>query len=200
MTRDMIFLLVSIKDFQCHCYLVAMGHSWPLSHYIMTISLPTSWVRFVLIQLLNYFLGWIELTKIWSIYFFFVPYNLFITMLSQPFVQSVPPTTWYRFVAGLNAQLRLVRRGCLKRKFRPVLQWLETVANPALRVYDVHVDLAWFQATGDSYCHYGLLIYAVQKVGCVSLTCAHGEPVSQQQPRYASFLILALIWKHVEFT
>ncbi|KAL3629998.1 hypothetical protein CASFOL_022982 [Castilleja foliolosa] len=89
--------------------------------------------------------------------------------------QSVPPTTWYRFVAGLNAQLRLVSRGCLRAKFSPVLQWLETLANPALRVYGVHVNLAWFQATTDGYCHYGLTIYAVEEVDRLSLGSNDGE-------------------------
>ncbi|KAL2543583.1 glycine-rich protein [Forsythia ovata] len=77
--------------------------------------------------------------------------------------QSMPPTTWFRFVAGLNAQLRLVHRGCLRAKFRPVLKWLETFANPALRIYGVRVDLAWFRATNGGYCHYGLLVYAVEE-------------------------------------
>lgn len=104
------------------------------------------------------------------------------------FFQSVPPTTWYRFVAGLNAQLRLVRRGCLRAKFSSMLQWLETFANPALRVYGVHVDLAWFQATTDGYCHYGLLIYSVEEVDRISLASHDGE--SEQGSRYAILLAL----------
>lgn len=78
------------------------------------------------------------------------------------FLQAIPPTTWYRLVAGLNAQLRLVRRGRLRVTFRPVLRWLETHANPALRVHGVQVDLAWFQSTACGYCQYGLLVYAVE--------------------------------------
>ncbi|PIN24717.1 hypothetical protein CDL12_02540 [Handroanthus impetiginosus] len=101
--------------------------------------------------------------------------NIITSLMSQ----SVPPTTWYRFVAGLNAQLRLVRRGCLRAKFRLVLEWLETFANPALRVYGVHVDLAWFQATTDGYCHYGLLVYAVEgEMDHVSLASPDGGPRS----------------------
>ncbi|KAI3468162.1 hypothetical protein Pfo_024825 [Paulownia fortunei] len=105
--------------------------------------------------------------------------NIITSLMSQ----SVPPTTWYRFVAGLNAQLRMVRRGCLRAKFCPVLQWLETFVNPALRVYGVHVDLAWFQATTDGYCHYGLLIYAVEEVDSVSLGCNDGESGNEQGSR-----------------
>ncbi|KAL6978144.1 hypothetical protein U1Q18_044648 [Sarracenia purpurea var. burkii] len=74
--------------------------------------------------------------------------------------QSVPPTSWYLFVAGLNAQLRLVRQGRLKVMLRSVLRWLDTHANPALRIHGVRVDLAWFQATSCGYCQYRLLVYA----------------------------------------
>lgn len=63
-------------------------------------------------------------------------------------------------VAGLNAQLRLVCRGRLRVTLLPVLTWLESHANPALRNYGVHVDLAWFQATACGYRHYGLVVYA----------------------------------------
>ncbi|KAJ6994791.1 hypothetical protein NC653_017555 [Populus alba x Populus x berolinensis] len=77
--------------------------------------------------------------------------------------QMVAPTTWYRIAAGLNAQLRLVCRGRLIATFRPVLRWLETHANPALRSHGVHVDLAWFQATTSGHCQYGLLVHAVEE-------------------------------------
>ncbi|CAK7353096.1 unnamed protein product [Dovyalis caffra] len=85
--------------------------------------------------------------------------NILTSLMSQ----MVPPTTWYRMAAGLNAQLRLVRRGRLRVTFRPVLRWLETHANPALRSHGVHVDLAWFQATTSGHCQYGLLVYAVEE-------------------------------------
>jgi hypothetical protein len=39
---------------------------------------------------------------------------------------------WYRMVAGLNAQLRTVRRGSLRSTLLPVLNWLNTTANPRL--------------------------------------------------------------------
>ncbi|WCJ29541.1 hypothetical protein M5689_011168 [Euphorbia peplus] len=85
--------------------------------------------------------------------------NILTSLMSQ----MVPPTTWYRMVAGLNAQLRLVRRGQLRQTFRSVIKWLETHANPALRVHGIRVDLAWFQATSCGYCQYGLSIYAVEE-------------------------------------
>lgn len=66
-------------------------------------------------------------------------------------------------MAGLNAHLRLVRRGRLQSTFLPVLSWLETHANPSLIRHGVRVDLAWFQATGVGYCQYGLVVYAVDE-------------------------------------
>ncbi|KDO79951.1 hypothetical protein CISIN_1g0005072mg, partial [Citrus sinensis] len=83
--------------------------------------------------------------------------NILTSLMSQ----LVPPTICYRLVAGLNAQLRLVRRGRLRATFRPVLRWLETHANPTLQLHGLRVDLAWFQATACGYCQYGLLVYAV---------------------------------------
>ncbi|KAG6391223.1 hypothetical protein SASPL_148976 [Salvia splendens] len=103
--------------------------------------------------------------------------NIITSLMSQ----SVPPTTWYRFVAGVNAQLRLVRRGCLRTKFHLVLQWLNTFANPELRAYGLHVDLAWFQATTDGYYHYGLLIYSIEEFDRVSFVCHDGESGDDEQ-------------------
>ncbi|KAJ4951975.1 hypothetical protein NE237_028807 [Protea cynaroides] len=85
--------------------------------------------------------------------------NVLTSLMSQ----SVPPTIWYRLVAGLNAQLRLVRRGHIKGTFQPVISWLETHANPALSIHGVCVDLAWFQATSCGYCQFGLVVYAVEE-------------------------------------
>ncbi|KAK8543142.1 hypothetical protein V6N13_136324 [Hibiscus sabdariffa] len=85
--------------------------------------------------------------------------NILTSLMSQ----LVPPTTWYRLVAGLNAQLRLVRRGQLRVTFRPVLRWLETHANPALRIYGVCIRLAWFQAAPNGYHQYGLLASSIEE-------------------------------------
>lgn len=78
--------------------------------------------------------------------------------------QSIPPTIWYRLVAGLNAQLRLVRRGHLKITFGHVVSWLETHANPTLCAYGVHVDLAWFQPTASGYSQFGLVVCATESI------------------------------------
>ncbi|KAK5824675.1 uncharacterized protein LOC108486288 isoform X2 [Gossypium arboreum] len=74
--------------------------------------------------------------------------------------QCVPPTMWYRLVAGLNSQLRLVRYGHLKLTFGHVISWLETHVNPTIVAYGVRVDLAWFQPTSSGYCQYGLVVSA----------------------------------------
>lgn len=65
-------------------------------------------------------------------------------------------------MAGLNAQLRLVRRGHLKLSLGHVISWLETHANSTLSTYGVRVDLAWFQPTASGYCHFGLLVCAIE--------------------------------------
>ncbi|RXH74676.1 hypothetical protein DVH24_029397 [Malus domestica] len=83
--------------------------------------------------------------------------NILTSLMSQ----SIPPTIWYRLVAGLNAQLRLVRQGHLKLTFGHVISWLETHANPTLSAYGVHVALAWFQPTASGYSQFGLLVYAI---------------------------------------
>ncbi|VAH57836.1 unnamed protein product [Triticum turgidum subsp. durum] len=91
------------------------------------------------------------------------------SVLTSLMSQAVQPWIWHRLVAGLNAQLRLVRRGNLKATFLPVLNWLETHADPALGVNGVRVDLAWFQATALGYCQLGLVVYTVE-----------GEPVTAE--------------------
>lgn len=76
--------------------------------------------------------------------------------------QSVPPTVWYRLVAGLNAQLRLVHCGHLKTTFGHLISWLDTHANPSLCQYGIRVVLAWFQPTTSGYCQFGVVVYATE--------------------------------------
>lgn len=84
--------------------------------------------------------------------------NILTSLMSQ----SVPSTIWYRLVAGLNAQLRLVRRHQLKSTFRPVISWLDTCANPTLSAQHIRIDLARFQPTASGYCQFGLVVCAVE--------------------------------------
>ncbi|KAL2928800.1 Eukaryotic translation initiation factor 3 subunit H [Bienertia sinuspersici] len=86
--------------------------------------------------------------------------NVLTSLISQ----SIPPTVWYRLVAGLNAQLRLVRRGQLKLTFEPVVNWLEVLGNPVLITHGLRVDLAWFQPTTLGYSQFGLVVYRARNV------------------------------------
>ncbi|XP_008805792.1 uncharacterized protein LOC103718651 [Phoenix dactylifera] len=104
--------------------------------------------------------------------------NVLTSLMSQ----SAPPTIWYRLVAGLNAQLRLVRRGHLKVSFLPVLSWLETHANPALNLHGVCVDLAWFQATTCGYCQLGLVVYAVEGESGATVVDGDSRTLKVEQP------------------
>ncbi|KAF8097031.1 hypothetical protein N665_0296s0014 [Sinapis alba] len=82
-------------------------------------------------------------------------------ILTSLLSELVPPTTWYRFVAGLNAQLRLVQQGKLRSTFRSVMRWIETHGNPALKRNGVRVDLARFQTSPSSSCQYGILVQTI---------------------------------------
>ncbi|WOK97014.1 hypothetical protein Cni_G05722 [Canna indica] len=93
--------------------------------------------------------------------------NVLTSLMSQ----AVPPTKWHRLVAGLNAQLRLVRRGQLKTTLLPVLSWLETHASAPLRQHGVCIHIAWFQSTALGYCQLGLVVYAA---GETVTTTIHG--------------------------
>lgn len=91
----------------------------------------------------------------------------------------MPSSIWHRLVAGLNAQLRLVRHGNLNTSFLPVFKWLESHANPALNTYCVRVDLAWFQATALGYCQFGLVLHAVG--GAVTAELQDGSTIKTDQ-------------------
>ncbi|KAK9094924.1 hypothetical protein Scep_026393 [Stephania cephalantha] len=87
------------------------------------------------------------------------PYNLHSdTLLTNLLAQHVPPTVWNRFVAGLNAQLRTVRQGCIRSALVPVLSWNGTCANPQLESFGVRIELGWFQATTSGYYQLGILV------------------------------------------
>ncbi|XP_010519873.1 PREDICTED: uncharacterized protein LOC104799183 isoform X2 [Tarenaya hassleriana] len=108
--------------------------------------------------------------------------NILTSLMSQ----MVPPTTWYRLVAGLNAQLRIVHRGRLKATFHPVLRWLETHAKPALGTHGICVDLAWFQTTACGYCQYGLLVHVADENESSSPQHVGGTGWADIDPRLTS--------------
>lgn len=85
-------------------------------------------------------------------------------------------------MAGLNAQLRLVRCGHLKVTFGHVISWLETHANPALSTYGVHIDLAWFQPTSSGYCQFGIVVCASENENlCLSTEGQDGSLLPGRQ-------------------
>ncbi|CAA0825430.1 Unknown protein [Striga hermonthica] len=89
------------------------------------------------------------------------PYNLYSdTLLSNLIAQHVPATVWNRLVAGLNAQLRTVRHGIIRKALCPVINWLATHANPQLDFHGVKIELGWFQATSSGYYQLGILVIA----------------------------------------
>ncbi|KAK1365313.1 Protein diaphanous 1 like [Heracleum sosnowskyi] len=107
--------------------------------------------------------------------------NILTSLISQ----SIPSTIWYRLVAGLNAQLRLVRLGHLNKTFRPVIGWLETYANPTLSRHGVRVDLSCFQPTTSGYCQFGLVMRASENETAPSV----GRPDMSSSPeRQSRFL------------
>lgn len=100
--------------------------------------------------------------------FSLISFNEALLIVYSTNFQSIPPTIWYRLVAGLNAQLRLVRRGHLKVTFSHVVSWLGTHANPTLRSYGVYVDLVWFQSAAFGYSQFGLVVCATQSESMLS--------------------------------
>ncbi|KAL0308544.1 UNVERIFIED_CONTAM: hypothetical protein Sradi_5796700 [Sesamum radiatum] len=116
---------------------------------------------------------------------YMVPFSLLSdNILTSLMSQSIPPTIWYRLVAGLNAQLRLARRGHLRTTFNPVIRWLETHANRILRAHGVRVDLMRFQPSASGYCQFGLVVCAIEDESSRSSGQAPDRSLlHQKQPR-----------------
>lgn len=74
------------------------------------------------------------------------------------YFQHVPATVWNRLVAGLNAQLRMVRHGSIRSDLVPIINWINSHANPQLEFHGVKIDLGWFQATASGYYQLGILV------------------------------------------
>ncbi|KAJ7952625.1 Glycine-rich protein [Quillaja saponaria] len=87
------------------------------------------------------------------------PYNLYSdTLLTKILGQHVPATVWNRLVAGLNAQLRIVRHGSIRSALVHVVDWINSHGNPQLEFHGVKVELGWFQATASGYYQLGILV------------------------------------------
>ena len=61
-------------------------------------------------------------------------------------------------MAGLNAQLRTVRQGCIHSSLLPVIAWINSHGNPQLDYHGVKVELGWFQATASGYYQLGIVV------------------------------------------
>ncbi|XP_027360081.1 uncharacterized protein LOC113868583 [Abrus precatorius] len=101
---------------------------------------------------------------------YMAPYNLHSdTLLTNLLGQHVPATVWNRLVAGLNAQLRTVRHGSIRKALVPVVDWINSHANPQLEFHGVKIELGWFQATASGYYQLGIVV----AVGDYSLLDLH---------------------------
>ncbi|KAK4352895.1 hypothetical protein RND71_028413 [Anisodus tanguticus] len=105
--------------------------------------------------------------------------NILTSLMSR----SVPPTIWYILVAGLNAQLRLVRRGHLRANFRPVISWLETHANPSLRAHGIRVYLTHSQPSAGGYDQFGLLVCTIENEPVMPSESQNRSLLLEKQPR-----------------
>ncbi|XP_047328545.1 uncharacterized protein LOC124931994 [Impatiens glandulifera] len=85
--------------------------------------------------------------------------NILTSLMSQ----SVPPTIWYRLVAGLNAQLRLSFRGHLRVSFELIVSWLDKFANPNLESLNIRIDLAALQPTATGFGQFGIVVHSTSK-------------------------------------
>lgn len=61
-------------------------------------------------------------------------------------------------MAGLNAQLRTVRHGSIRTALGPILDWINSHANPQLEFHGVKIELGWFQATASGYYQLGIVV------------------------------------------
>ncbi|KAI5062055.1 hypothetical protein GOP47_0022594 [Adiantum capillus-veneris] len=123
--------------------------------------------------------------------------NLLTSLLGQ----AVPATIWYRLVAGLNAQLRTVRRGCLRRMLLPVIDWLTTHANPCLSSQGVHIDLAWFQPTPSGSFQLGLVVsFATDTVQPTSMSNISSDVILQDSRSSVDHLNQPLLCSEYEHT
>lgn len=61
-------------------------------------------------------------------------------------------------VTGLNAQLRTVRHGSIRTALGPIVDWINSHANPQLEFHGVKIELGWFQATASGYYQLGIVV------------------------------------------
>ncbi|XP_062225242.1 uncharacterized protein LOC133923944 isoform X3 [Phragmites australis] len=80
------------------------------------------------------------------------------TLLSNLLGQYVSTAIWNRLVAGLNAQLRTVRKRSIRSTLGSVVSWITSHGNPQLERHGVRVELGWFQSTASGYYQLGIVV------------------------------------------
>jgi hypothetical protein len=78
--------------------------------------------------------------------------------VSLLFCQYISTAIWNRLVAGLNAQLRTVKKGSIRSTLEPVISWINSHGNPQLERHGVRVELGWFQTTASGYYQLGIVV------------------------------------------
>ncbi|XP_051212959.1 uncharacterized protein [Lolium perenne] len=79
-------------------------------------------------------------------------------LLSNLLGQYISTAIWNRLVAGLNAQLRTVKKGSIRSTLEPVISWINSHGNPQLERHGVRVELGWFQTTASGYYQLGIVV------------------------------------------
>jgi hypothetical protein len=51
-----------------------------------------------------------------------------------------------------------VRRGSIRTTLGPVVDWINSHANPQLEFHGVKIELGWFQATASGYYQLGIVV------------------------------------------
>lgn len=126
---------------------------------------------------------------------YMAPFSLYSdNILNNLMNQLVPPNIWYRFVAGLNAQLRLVCKGHLRSTFCQVMNWLETHANPTLKAHGVRVAITCLQPSPSGYRQFGLVVCAIEDEAIKSTAETSNQvPGFAKQSRYNFYVLIHLL-------
>ncbi|XP_038888231.1 uncharacterized protein LOC120078090 isoform X2 [Benincasa hispida] len=117
---------------------------------------------------------------------YMTPYNLHSdALLTNLIGQHVPATVWNRLVAGMNAQLRIVRNRSICSSLIPVIDWINSHANPQLEFHGVKIEVGWFQATASGYYQLGVLVvafgdYSSHQLERSDMLCQHTNEPSRE--------------------
>lgn len=117
---------------------------------------------------------------------YMTPYYLHSdALLTNLIGQHVPATVWNRLVAGMNAQLRIVRNRSIRSSLVPVIDWINSHANPQLEFHGIKIEVGWFQATASGYYQLGVLVvafgdYSSHQLERSDVLCQHTNEPSRE--------------------